>query len=174
MSAPAQATQEETSTLDLTALRSMSFEELEALYRTAKKPSTMANLDGDAKGAMLAWRHPGPFAALLRALGRSRGFPWMGKSFKSLNGDKGEGINRINLQVYQTRWFPFGTRFDASFLDGKPTLVLDYARPGNPPFIRQIVDEVREAAPGLYLGPAALKVGGKPRLILFFAVSFQQ
>jgi hypothetical protein len=174
MSAPAQATREAVSTLDLAALRLMTFKELEALYRTAKRPSAMSNLDGDGKGAMLAWRHPvsGPFAALLRAMGRSRGFPWMGKSFKSQSSDKGEGINRINLQFYKTRWFPFGTRFESSFLDGKPTLVLDYARPGNPPFIRQIVDEVREVGPGLYLGPAALKIGGKPRPILFFAISY--
>ncbi|HKZ80852.1 MAG TPA: hypothetical protein VJ124_21445, partial [Pyrinomonadaceae bacterium] len=101
MSAPAQVTLEETSALDLAALRCMTFKELEALYHTGRRPSTMASLDGDAKGAMLAWRHPasGPFAALLRAMGRSRGFPWMGKSFKSLNSDNGEGINRINLQI---------------------------------------------------------------------------
>ena len=84
----------------------------------------------------------------------------------------GQGINRINL-LGKRRWFPFGTRFDASFLDGEPTFVLDYARPGNPPFIRQIVDEVREVAPGLYVGPAALSIGGKPRPILFFAVSYE-
>jgi hypothetical protein len=71
------------------------------------------------------------------------------------------------------RWFPFKTRFEASFLDGKPSFLLDYSGPGNPSFIRSIVDEVREVAAGLYLGPAALLVGGKPRPILFFAVTFQ-
>ena len=173
MSASAQATQ--TPALDLDALRLNTFDELEALYRASKRPTSMPNLDGDAKGAMLAWRHPsgGPLAALLRLMGNSSTFPWEGKSFKSLNSDRGEGINRINLQFYKTRWFPLGTRFDASILDGQPTLVLDYARPGNPPFIRQIVDEVREVAPGLYMGPAALKIGGKPRPILFFAISYQ-
>jgi len=175
MSAPAQASREETSTLDLATLRRMTFAELEALYSTCKRPSRISSLDGDAKGAMLAWRQPagGPLAALLRAMGNARSFPWMGKSFKSVNHDTGEGINRINLQLYKTRWFPFSTRFDVSFLDGKPAFVLDYARPGNPPFIRQIVDEVREVAPGLYMGPAALKIGGRPRPILFFAVSYR-
>ena len=39
--------------------------------------------------------------------------------------------------------------------------------------IRSIVDEVPEVAQSLYLGPAALLVKGKPKTILFFAVSFQ-
>jgi hypothetical protein len=173
MSATAQAIQE-TQGVDLARLRQMTFPELEALYRAAKRPFAISDLDGDAKGAMLAWRTPsrGPLASLLRAFGSSSIFPWQGKSFKSRGSDLGEGINRINL-LRKMRWFPFGTRFDASFLDGGPTFVLDYARPGNPPLIRNIVDEVREVAPGLYMGPAALNVRGRPRLILFFAVSFQ-
>ncbi len=173
MNAPRRAIQE-TQRLDLAALRRMSFEELELLYRAGKRPSAISDLDGDAQGAMLAWRSPrrGPLAGLLRSFGASSVFPWQGKSFRSHSNDLGEGINRINL-LRKMRWFPFGTRFAASFLDGAPTFVLAYARPGNPPLIRQIVDEIREVAPGLYLGPAALKMGGKPRLILFFAVSHQ-
>ena len=42
----------------------------------------------------------------------------------------------------------------------------------NPPLVR-IIDEVREVAPRLYPGPAALLVRGKLRPMLFFAVSFQ-
>lgn len=173
MNAPAHALQN-AQTLDLAALRRMSFAELDQLYRGAKRPSAISDLDGDAGGAMLVWRSPqsGPLAWLLRTFGASSVFPWEGKSFKSQSSELGEGINRVNL-LGKRRWFRFGTRFDASFLDGQPTFVLDYARPGNPPFIRQIVDEVREVAPGLYMGPAALKIGGKPRLILFFAVSHQ-
>jgi hypothetical protein len=173
MSATAPAI-EEASNLDLTALRRMNFSELDALYRAGKRPSALSDLDGDAVGAMLAWRSPatGPIAWWLRTFGASTAFPWEGKSFKSLSSDQGEGINRVKL-FGKRRWFPFKTRFGASFLDGAPTFILDYSGPANPPFIRSIADEVREVAPHLYLGPAALVVKGKPHPILFFAVSFQ-
>ena len=173
MSAPAPAIRENPQ-LDLSALRRMKYDELERLYRAANRPNALSDLNGDAIGAMLAWRTPasGPLASLLRKFGESSVFAWKGKSFKSLSAERGEGINRVTF-LGRRRWFPFGTRFDASFLDGEPTFVLDYARPGNPPLIKSIVDEVREVGPGLYLGPAALKLGGRPRPILFFAVSLQ-
>jgi hypothetical protein len=174
MSATAQAF-EETETTDLAALRRMSFAELDRLYRAARKPATLSALDGDARGAMLAWRTPGsgPLAWLLRSFGASSLFPWEGKSFKSRSSEAGEGINRINMFA-KMKWFPFKTRFDASFLDGQPAFVLDYSGPGNPPVIRSIVDEVREVAPGLYMGPAAILIKGRPRPVLFFAVSFNE
>ena len=173
MSATARA-KEEATPLDLTALRGMSFRELDELYRKGKRPSALSDLDGDARGAMLAWRTParGPLAWLLRSFGAATAFPWEGKTFKSQTGELGEGINRVKL-FGKRRWFPFKTRFEASFLDGQPTFLLDYSGPANPPFIRSIVDEVREVAPRLYLGPAALLVKGRPRPTLFFAVSLQ-
>lgn len=172
MNAPAQVI-ERPESLTLRDLRHMSFDELKELYLRAKQPGKVSDLDGDSIGAMLAWRTPqrGPLAWLLRSFGESSLFPWEGKTFKG-DHESGEGINRIAL-FGRRRWFPFGTRFDASFLDGRPTFVLDYASRRNPPLIRQIVDEVREVAPGLYMGPAALNVGGRPRLVLFFAVSHQ-
>jgi len=160
--------------LDLVALRSMSFAELDELYRAGRRPNSIADLDGDAIGAMLAWRSPGsgPLAWLLRTWSTSSLFPWQGKTFKSHSEEDGEGINRVTV-FGKRRWFPFKTRFEPSFLDGKPTFRLDYSGPANPPFIRSIVDEVREVAPRLWLGPAALLVKGRPRPILYFAVSLQ-
>jgi hypothetical protein len=171
MSATAQAPQ---NMLSIDDLRKMTFSELEEVYRNAKRPAALSDLNGPALGAMLAWRKPasGPVASLLRSFGESSVFPWKGKTFNSESNERGEGINRIDFKFTKTEWFRFGTRFDASFLDGQQSFVLDYSRPGNPPLIRSIVDEVREVAPGLYLGPAALKVKGKPRPVLFFSVYF--
>jgi hypothetical protein len=165
----------ESESLDLAALRRMTFIQLDELYRAAIKPARISDLDGDAIGAMLAWRHPtwGPVAWWLRTFAASSSFPWEGKSFKSESDQLGAGINRVNL-FGRRRWFPFRTRFEPSFLDGKPAFRLDYSGPANPPFIRSIVDEVREVAPRLYMGPAALMFRGKPRPILFFAVSLQK
>ena len=173
MSATARSPQEITS-LTLADLRKMSFVELDKLYREAKRPAALSDLDGDAIGAMLAWRKPatGPIASMLKSFGASKSFPWEGKSFKANNEHEGEGINRVNF-FGRRRWFPFKTRFEPSFLDGKPSFRLDYSGPANPPFIRSIVDEVREVSPKLYLGPAALLVKGKPKPILYFAVSLQ-
>lgn len=174
MSATARST-EESQSLNISDLRKMTYVELEEVYRNSRRPSQLSDLNGDAIGAMLAWRKPasGPLAALLRNFGASSTFPWKGKSFQSKDAEVGEGINRV-MFFGKRRWFPFKTRFEPSFLDSKPTFVLDYSGPANPALIRSIVDEVREASPGLYFGPAALLVNGKPKPILFFAVSFQR
>lgn len=159
---------------DLTKLRQLSFAQLKELYRQSDCPAALSDLNGDAKGLMLAWRTPatGPLAWLLRKFGGAKSFPWKGKSFEASSANDGSGINRINF-FGKRRWFPFGTRLDASIVDGKPAFVLDYAARKNLPLIRSIVDEVREVAPGLYFGPAALKVAGRPRLILFFALCYE-
>lgn len=173
MSATARST-DTTPSLTIADLRRMTFVELDRLYREAKRPASLSDLDGDARGAMLALRKPatGPVASSLKSFGGASSFPWEGKSFKATSPDEGSGINRVSF-FGKRRWYPFKTRFGASFLDGKPSFILDYSGPANPPFIRSIVDEVREVAPKLYLGPAALLVKGKPKPVLFFAMSFQ-
>jgi len=152
----------------------MTYVELEKVYRSAPRPNALSDLNGDAKGAMLALRKPatGAVATMLKSYGASTSFPWEGKSFQSKDAESGTGINRVNF-FGKRAWFPFKTRFGPSFLEGKSSFVLDYSGRTNPPFIRSIVDKVREVAPRLYLGPAALLVKGKPKPILFFAVSLQ-
>lgn len=84
MSATARST-EESPSLDLPALRQMTYVELDELYRNSKRPNQLSDLNGDAIGAMLAWRKPasGPLAALLRSLVAQQCFPGGANHFRA-------------------------------------------------------------------------------------------
>lgn len=154
----------------LDELAALGVDELEAVYRRGTVPASLHALDGSPLCRMLSVRGiSGPVAAGLRAFARSEAFPWAGKSFSAKDDAEGTGINRVRLAGTR-RWFPFETRVDASAIDGEPCILLDYDLAANPKPIRMIRDELREVAPGLFLGPAMLDTGkGDPRLVLFFA-----
>ena len=155
--------------LELEDLAAMSIEALEDVYRAGKLPEPFSVLDGTPKGRMLAIRGPlgrGWVFDRVRALAKATFFPWEGKSFRSHTKDLGEGINRVKLLGNLYR---FETRIEPSAIDGKPCLRLDYGLKENPFFIRAIRDELREVAPGLFLGPAMLD-GTNPKLVLWFAI----
>lgn len=154
---------------DLARLDALS---LRDLYRRATVPS-IAELDGDLKGRMLAVRGAGRiWFALLRAFAAWRHFPWRGKSFAShTNGLRGDGINRVFGDEAPLRWFRFETLIGPSRADGGQAFQLDYDNPDNPFFIRAIKDEVRAVGPGLFLGQAYVVLFGQPRLALYFALS---
>jgi len=160
--------------LDLDTLARRSYAALEALYRAAHNPRSMHAVDGAPKGRMLAvrWIDGAPVAALLRAFAASPAFVWDGKTFTAHSDDEGAGINRIRIPGALGRQdlFPFHTRFGASAVDGAPALILDYDLPQNPPWIRKVHDEIREVAPGLFLGPAMWKSASGPTTILWFAL----
>ena len=150
-----------------------SLAELDALYRAAKVSTTMRAADGKLVGRMLAVRGlPGPFAGPLKRFAASEAFVWEGKTFAASSETRGVGHNRVRVPSVLGRQnlFPFETRFDASAIDGKPTLVLDYDLAVNPPYIRKIHDEIREVSPGLFLGPAMWKGASTPSLVLWFAL----
>jgi hypothetical protein len=150
--------------------------ELGDLYARGTVPDSLHALDGDLVGRMLAVRgldRGMPFHAL-SSFARSKRFPWAGKSFRATDSKHGTGINRLDLGYRggRHRVFPFATRFAPSVVDGRPCVMLDYDSPDNPPMIRAILDEVREVAPRIYLGPACLKTkAGKPTTVLWFALN---
>lgn len=157
--------------LDLDALAAMSIDELTALYQRGTVPDSLAVLDGTPTCRMLTLVGTlgrGAPASTLRSLARSSRFPWAGKSFASRSAAEGTGINRVRLAGTRN-WFPFDTRIEPSAIDGEPCIVLDYDKPENPRFIRQVHDELREVAPGLFLGPAMWKTKRDPALVLYFA-----
>jgi hypothetical protein len=158
--------------LTLDGLAALDATALGRVYEQGRVPASFASLDGAPRGRMLAPVGPlgrGPAAGAVRKLSASRVFPWAGKSFTSSAAAEGTGINRVRLG--KTReWFPFATRVEDSAIDGKPTIVLDYDKPENPRLIRRIHDELREVAPGLFLGPAMWKAKNGKRLLLWFAI----
>lgn len=162
------------SEITLDTLARQSYAALEALYRAAAPPASMHAVDGAPKGRMLAVRYVegAPIARLLRAFAASPAFVWDGKTFAASSDEDGSGINRIRIPGALGRQdlFPFRTSFGASALDGRPALVLDYDLPRNPPWIRKIHDEIREVAPGLFLGPAMWKAASGRTTLLWFAL----
>lgn len=158
---------------DLAALAST---DLGELYARAEAPA-LSELDGDLRGRMLAVRGSGRiWFGLLRAFAAWRHFPWRGKSFWSgAHSERGDGINRVFgdglAPATSRRWFRFETFIGPSRSDGAPAFQLDYDNQENPFFIRAIKDEVRRVGTGLFLGQAYLLWFGKPRLVLYFALS---
>lgn len=144
---------------------------LRALYLAAATPA-IGDLRGDLRGRMLAVRGAGRWLrAVLRAFAAWRLFPWRGKSFQPLSTDRGEGINRVFSDAEPRRWFRFETFIGPSRAGDFDAFQLDYDNAGNPFFIRAIKDEVRQVAPGLFLGQAYCMLFGRPRLALYFALA---
>ncbi len=156
--------------------------ELDALYRAATVSKTLHAADGALVGRMLAVRGlSGALAEPLRRWAASRSFVWEGKTFAASSDSKGVGHNRVFIPgVFgHQNLFPFETSFGPSAIDGKPTLILDYDLSVNPSYIRHIHDEVREVAPGLFLGPAmwnrtlkrdGVSTASDKSLVLWFAL----
>ncbi|MEP7104150.1 MAG: hypothetical protein ABI721_05590 [Candidatus Dojkabacteria bacterium] len=81
---------------------------------------------------------------------------WLGKSFDSA---AGTGINRFNDDGMITRSSKFVTYKGNSITDPeKEVLTIDYNIPENPIFLRVILDELVEIAPGKYLGKLQLRI----------------
>jgi hypothetical protein len=150
------------------------YAELLDLYSHASVPSDLRALDGSLRGRALAFlgTGDGPAFRAIAALVRGKGFPWEGKTLTARSATDGVGVNRIRLPGLGRRnLFPFVTKLDASTVDGKPCVFIDYADPRNPFFIRAIRDELREVSPGLFLGPVFVKSGRKMTLVTWFALT---
>jgi hypothetical protein len=114
----------------------MSEPQLLALY-TAAEPGPL--LTGYAPGTMIF--NPGspltvPTARVVHATA------WQGKYF-----DDDQMTNR----AFGLRAVTTPVEVGASYVDGRPSLVFDYAG-SRPFFVRRYRDEVREVSPGVYLG----------------------
>ncbi|WP_207483180.1 hypothetical protein [Arenibaculum pallidiluteum] len=135
----ATASASDTSVLpDPRALAAMDGRALDALFRRSPAGAVP---HGRAEGLFLllpGTRLAGPLAGLL-------GIAWRGKDFDAADGSM---VNRVT--PLGVRAVPARVRAEASRMDGRPCHVLDYTVSSR--IARAVRDEIREVAPGLYLG----------------------
>ena len=150
-------------------LGSLDAASLAALYASARTPR-VEDMTGDLRGRLLAIVAPvGPLLRpLLRAWAGRESFPWRGKTFASEDPARGTGVNRVVSDGL--RLFRFTTSVGPSRAGPFDALQLDYDHAHNPGLIRRVEDEVRELAPGLWLGQAWLRLRGRRRLVLWFGL----
>jgi len=128
--------------------------QLESVYRQG---IATAIPEGRIRGtALLA---PGTRRA--RMMSRGARIFWQGKVFE--NGqdtavNRFFGVRIIRGQVYQGQ----------SWLDGQPALILDYSRTSR--IYADNRDEIRQVAPGLYLGLMYNRTTAPPELQMYFAL----
>jgi hypothetical protein len=138
----------------LDSLMQMSPAEIETIYRQG---TAAAIPPGRVRGtALLA---PGTRRA--RTLSRGARLLWQGKVIEP---DQATAVNRffgvrmIRGQLYQ----------GPSWLDGAPALILDYSQTSR--IYADNRDEIRQVAPGLFLGLMYDRTTAPPRLSMYFAL----
>ena len=147
-------------------------DELMEMYRSARTPR-LEDLDGKLAGRMLAVpRLQKPqVKKLLERYSGSKLFPWQGKTFAHETSAHGHGVNRLLGE--RVTWFHFQTSIGRSLAGEFDAVHLDYSHDRNPPLVRQVKDEVREVAPGLWLGLAYLRMRDGDHLGCFFGIARQ-
>ena len=130
---------------------------LEALYRGAEVGNAPA---GFARGKAIY----NPGSRLTVPASRAVHVLWQGKFF--------EGDGMVN-RVFGVRAVHARVYVGESWLDGAPTLVLDYC--GTSRLFSNVRDEIREVCPGLYLGIMYVRHDDTgPQLATFFALDTRQ
>jgi hypothetical protein len=132
----------------------LSPQELDAIYRQA---GVGAIPDGKVRGRAIV--KPGTKLAV--PLSKATKVLWQGKVFDCANGgavNKFFGLRMIRGQVY----------YGESWLDGGPAIILDYSQTSR--IYARNRDEIRQVAPGLFLGLMYDRTTSPPRLSLFFAL----
>lgn len=140
-------------------LRELSTRELMDLFRKGCAPTSLAALEGDPRGVGIGlhfWSR-GRIDRWLRRRTTKERFLWHGKSFRMKSDAEGWGFNRAGRGPLLAV-FPFKTSLGPSVIDGEPSVIIDYDVPRNPWWERLTWDELREVAPGVYLGVTTLRL----------------
>lgn len=140
--------------LCLDQLAHMSWDELEALYRQAP-PGRIS--EGYAHGRAIYCpddRLAGPRSKITHLL-------WHGKHFSACDSmliNQWCGVKAIKAQVY----------YGPSWLDGKPSIIMDYRQTSH--VWKDVRDEIREVAPGVFVGIMFQERECGPKLKMYFAL----
>jgi hypothetical protein len=123
---------------------SMSREELDGIYSGCQRPGTLptAEMRGTAIVA------GSPFSKTIALLARL--FAWQGKVFDIFAMDDTAGVLINKITFFSLTFVVAKVYRDASWLDGKPTIVIDYSKTSF--FCKKVRDEIREIEPNVYLG----------------------
>jgi hypothetical protein len=133
-------------------LRAMGVQNLMALFARLPAP-TLQEMDGEFAACLLA--QPGAVAEWIGRLTVNNPLMpgrWLCKAFQPVSADRGQGYNGFNQLGRRVRRFPMQTLIAPSRYDQRPAYTLVYAAFPSLCGAIHMVDEVRRAAPGLYLG----------------------
>lgn len=130
----------------------MRFKDLLALFSRLPAP-TLSEMDGEFAAALLA--QPSAAAQVIGNLTVNNPLMpghWLCKGFKPVSAQAGRGYNAFSHLGRKVQRYPMHTLIAPSRYDGRPAYTLVYAAFRSMCGAIHMVDEVRRAAPGLYLG----------------------
>ncbi|AUM13318.1 hypothetical protein [Ketobacter alkanivorans] len=137
-------------TITATELEFLKTPELVELFARLEPPS-VTEMQGEYAAHLLA--QPNWLAGVVgRATLDNPLQHWLCKAFRPVDDVSGRGYNTFQQGRRVVQRFPMGTQLAPSRFDGKPAFQLIYRHFHSLCGTVHMVDEVRRAAPGLYLG----------------------
>ncbi|MGC4991785.1 hypothetical protein [Nocardia salmonicida] len=131
-------------------LRRLDTSGLLALFATLEAPA-IAEIDGEYAAALLA--QPNLFAVVTGKVAVANPLrPWLCKAFRPVDENSGRGYNTFGESGQVRQRYPMCTQLAPSRYDGAPAYTLIYRAYTSLCGSINMVDEVRRAAPGVYLG----------------------
>jgi hypothetical protein len=131
-------------------VRHLSVGELVDLFQTLHAPA-IADMHGEYAARLL--RQPGLLANLAgHGLLSNPVMGWLCKAFRPVDAERGRGYNTFRVAGRVVQRFPMQTRLAPSRYDGRPAYHLIYGAYRSLCGDIHMVDEVRQLAPGTYLG----------------------
>jgi hypothetical protein len=130
-------------------LLSYSVEQAIALFKSLRAPD-YRKMDGEFKGHIPFYIRE-EWEAFVEDSGMGR---WLGKGFRvgPLTGAAGQGYNMYKKERKIIRRLKFAWSIQPSEIDGAPSVFLKYSTFSNWAGANDLIDEIRQAAPSLFLG----------------------